>query len=322
MREVSIVIPTLNREEDLKEALQSILGQTKLPKEVIVVDDSDNNKTKGLMDQMRGDFSKKKIAIKYRRGGRRKGKSISLARNIGMAESTGDILLFIDDDVILDKKYISEILKVYERYPQALGVQGYIEGNGRFSILSNSVNKIFYCTHVEKGKCRILPSGELTFPYSLSEVIECEWLSGTNSSYKKGVLRDFKFDEKLKEYSLWEDVQLSSSVRRKYVNSLYITPYARLIHKFSSVARRNTKRLVYIRTTYSTYFFYNNMKQTVSNKIIFSWSIFGRFIGALRKIRVCPKLFVFLIGSYIYTLRHLNDVINGNFTFLKHTDKI
>ena len=43
-RHLSVIIPTYNREKELKTCLDSILLQTKLPGEVIIVDDSDNDK--------------------------------------------------------------------------------------------------------------------------------------------------------------------------------------------------------------------------------------------------------------------------------------
>lgn len=49
--QVSIIIPPYNRAKDLDECLDSIIVQTTLPKEVIVVDDSDNDKFEAIMKQ-------------------------------------------------------------------------------------------------------------------------------------------------------------------------------------------------------------------------------------------------------------------------------
>ena len=65
LMEASIIIPTYEREEDLKEALYSILKQTKLPKEVVIVDDGEGNKTRDLLKWFRKDFLAKGIDLKY-----------------------------------------------------------------------------------------------------------------------------------------------------------------------------------------------------------------------------------------------------------------
>ena len=59
--QVSVIIPTYNREKELKTCLNSILHQTKLPKEVIIVDDSDNDKVENVIKEENGIFENKNI---------------------------------------------------------------------------------------------------------------------------------------------------------------------------------------------------------------------------------------------------------------------
>ena len=68
MLSCSIVIPTKNRKEDLQETFKSILKQTVSPKEVIVVDDSDDDLTEDLIENNRKYFAHKGIPLKYFRG--------------------------------------------------------------------------------------------------------------------------------------------------------------------------------------------------------------------------------------------------------------
>lgn len=321
MTEVSIVIPTFNRDEDLKDLLCSILGQSKIPREVIVVDDSVNNKTRDLIEQMRNDFSNKEITLRYMRGGSKKTKSISRARNLGAAQSTARVIIFIDDDIRLDREYIKEILKIYEENPNALGVGGYITNSREHissvrSFLANLICKIFFRFHREKDGCRVLRSGHVTYPYSINGVIKCEWLSGTNSSYKREVLKNFQWDENLKGFSLFDDVDISYRIHKRYPTSLYMTPHAKVVHKASPSARIDVRRLIYLEATYHTYFFFKNVRQTLLNRIIFLWSIIGRFLTTY--FFVCakkrPGLIVSVIDIYRYILNHLDEVKNGIFS--------
>jgi glycosyltransferase involved in cell wall biosynthesis len=311
MPDVSIVIPTKNRMNNLEELLNSILGQTVLPKEVIIVDDSDDDKTQDLVEQMRRDFLNKNIEIKYIRGG---GQGLAQARNIGAAHSTGEIYCGFDDDVIIDKDYIKEILNIYEEHPNALGVQGYVTSRRVKSASEYVVNKLCSGYYAERNKCKVLPLG-MIYPHPLTGVIECEWLSGTNSSYRRNILRSFKWDENLKRYSLWEDVDISYRIHKCYPGSLYITPYAKIIHKHSLIGRMKSKDLVYMEVLYSAYFFLKNIKKTLSNIIIFIWGIFfGSLIFKLfegRRIRKNPNEIIFLISAYVYLLKHFKELKKG-----------
>jgi len=328
---ISIVIPTFNREEDLMDALLSILRQKKLPKEVVVVDDSENDRTRNLIKKMRKSFLDKGVSVKYLRNPR--GKSTSSARNVGATCATGEIILFLDDDVILDDDYISEILEVYERHPDAVGVQGYVE-NLPMQILStsgaihNSICKIFFLFFFEKHRCRVLPSWGYTYPCLLNGVINCEWLGGENQSFRKKIFQTYKFDENLKKYSYGEDADLSYRIFKNNPISLYMTPNARLFHKKSKTSRLPDELRIYITTINRTYLFYKNIEQTLFSKLIFLWSSFGQVIlhasvcvlqirnkgdSALRmKYLLGIK---HLIKSYIYMLKHLKEIKAGHIEF-------
>lgn len=314
--EFSVVVPTMNRSEDLKELFQSILRQILLPKEVIVVDDSNDDKVKILVEQVYDDFSRKNVALKYLRGA---GKGISAARNMGLAKVTGTVYCGVDDDVVLDKDYLKEISEVYQKYPTAIGVGGFIPMNSRrpISSLENSLRKVFFLFHIEEDGCRMLPSGKPTYPSHLSKVITCDYLTGNNSCYRMQLLRDFEYDENLEGYSLGEDIAFSYSIQMRYANSLYMTPRARVVHK-ESPSGRKTKHLVNISTAYPTFFYYSYMRHTILNFIIFIWSMLGYFCTrACSMLKKKPSAILFLIHSYIRTVRHLKEIINGSLSFVR-----
>ena len=309
--QVSVVIPTRNRDEDLRELLHSVLRQTILPIEVTVVDDSDNLRTRILVERLREGFSNKGILLKHVRG-KEENRSISAARNLGAKESTGKIVLFMDDDVLPQMDYIEKILEIYEEYPDAVGVQGNTNLY-RGSVLGNAVNKVLFLFYTEKNRCGV-HAGGLSFPSPLTRVIRSQWLSGINSSYRKEVLRDFEWDENLKGYSLFDDADISYRILKRYPNSLYTTPHARILHKFSPLARIKTRKWIYMHVAYSTYFFFKNMRQTPSNMIIFVWSMFfGRFVSML--LGKNRRSILLLISAYSYLIRNFKCTRNGNFAF-------
>ncbi|MEM3549947.1 MAG: glycosyltransferase [Candidatus Bathyarchaeia archaeon] len=309
----SVVIPTKNRSTSLRRLLLSILKQTTVPDEVIVVDDSDGLETKNLVEQLYARFLEKGIKLKHIMPDGNL-KSISKARNLGAKEAEGNILLFLDDDVTIDKNYLEEILKVFKAKPNALGVQG-IVANAQYSHFWNSIKKVFFYWHAEKDKCRMLPSGKTTFAYASNRVILCEWLLGLGVAYKKEVFKEFSFNEKLLGYSLGEDKEFSYKIYKKYPRSLFLTPLARAYHH--RLPLKNTgKQKIYIITAYPSGFFLNNIEQTLKNKIIFLWSEIGRIILSIFWSLPEATKIKHIITSYFEAIRHLNDIKNENYSFI------
>lgn len=308
MTSFSIAIPTLNRASVIQDLLESILHQTVFPKEVIVVDDSKNRETEDVVNRVAKSFSRRNIKIEYVRGN---GNGITDARNMGIAHSTGDIHCSLDDDIILDKNYIKEILKMFEVYPDALGVAGHV-ANHSFSSSSNAVNKVFPFYLREKDKCRVLPAG-VTYPYILTKIINCEWLSGVNCCYRRAVLKEFKWDEKLTKYSLCDDVDISYRIQQKYPNSLFMTPYAKIIHHHSPIGRMDVEGRIHREVSYHTYFFFKNIEKTPLNTVNFIYDIFfGRVVTSVLS-RDGPAS-VFTVKAEFNLIRHLKEIEKGVFT--------
>jgi GT2 family glycosyltransferase len=317
---VSIIIPTYKREKDLQECLNSILSQSDLPFEVIIIDNANSPKTEELVKKNKELFEKNNVFLKYLIN--RKENSLTSARNIGVKNAVGDIILFLDDDVVLDKGYIKNILKVYEKYPNAIGVQGYITitSNSLLKKFINLISKIFFLFHFEKEKCKVLPSLSGSYPSSLNRIAKCEWLSGANHSYKKHIFTEFSYDENLKKYSEGEDLELSYRIFKKYPGSLYITPYAKLVHKTSPQGRLSNKELITMREVYGLYLFYKIIDQNLKNKIIYLWSRVGKLIFYICRLFLKPSLISFidifyLIKAYLYCIIHIRKIKKGDLNF-------
>ena len=85
---VSVVIPTFNRGHTLNRAIDSVLGQTLLPSEIIVVDDGSTDGTEELI-------STEYSSVSYIRSENR---GVSAARNLGMKAAKSDWFAFLDSD--------------------------------------------------------------------------------------------------------------------------------------------------------------------------------------------------------------------------------
>jgi glycosyltransferase involved in cell wall biosynthesis len=234
----SVIIPTYYRREDLAELFDSLLRQTVKPFEVIVVDDTPTDEIAVLCDIFKVQFAKKKIRLLYHKNQRKK--SSSVARNIGVEMSSGDILMFFDSDVILFPDYIEKILEVFEKFPHAVGVQGWIVNFKRtkFYYIRQVIYRIFHFSHHVKDRCKLFE-----YPSLLTRIIPCEALSGANFAVKREIFNELRFDENLLGYAYMEDMLFSHLLYRKYPNKLFITPYAKCIHKVSQEGRGVKKEL-------------------------------------------------------------------------------
>jgi len=236
---ISVIIPTFYRQADLSELFDSILKQTIKPFEVLVVDDTPNDTIKIVCKRYETKFKNINTDLRYLRNPRHQ--SAGVARNVGIENTGGDIIFFLDSDVILYKECVENILEVFNDNPEALGVQGWIIN---YRIYGNNIYyyplfaKIFCLKRNVKNSCKYFE-----YPIILTKIINCATLHGGCMAFKKNVLSEFRFDENLKKYSYMEDNLLSHSILQKYPNSLFITPYAKIIHKVSETGRMEDKAL-------------------------------------------------------------------------------
>lgn len=105
---VSVLIPTFNRGEMLPEALNSVLGQTVAPSQVVVIDDGSTDGTSERVAR----FGARVEYIRKDNGGK------ASALNLGLARVTGDFVWVFDDDDVALPGSIADRLEVLEGRPE------------------------------------------------------------------------------------------------------------------------------------------------------------------------------------------------------------
>ncbi|WP_051865625.1 glycosyltransferase family 2 protein [Metabacillus indicus] len=106
---VSVIIPTHKRAKALFEALTSINRQTIKPHEVIVINDGGDRKTIQMLERFKPDS----YALHLKEQVPAKG--ACTARNLGAALSSGDILMFLDDDDTWEPEKIEQQLITFKQ---------------------------------------------------------------------------------------------------------------------------------------------------------------------------------------------------------------
>jgi len=177
---VSVAIVTYNRAQIINRCLGSLERQTTKPDEIIVIDSSDNNETKRIMQGKR---------IIYKHTIRRLYQP--QARNIALEMAKGDIIAFLDDDVVCAPKWLENIIQGYS-FDNVAGVGGpTIRSNENLRPLdrvkrSNKNQNFFTC----------YGSIHVTSAWIPSEPVRTKLMMGCNMSFLKEKLKEVGgFDE-------------------------------------------------------------------------------------------------------------------------------
>ncbi|MBI4970833.1 MAG: glycosyltransferase family 2 protein [Candidatus Omnitrophica bacterium] len=111
---VSVIIPTYNRKELVRRAIQSVLNQTFKKYALIVVDDGSTDQTDKILKEFKG------AKIHFYRQDR---KGVSAARNRGIRESRGELIAFLDSDDVWHPKKLEVQVDFFRKNPTAMIAQ-------------------------------------------------------------------------------------------------------------------------------------------------------------------------------------------------------
>ena len=100
----SLIITTYNWKEALELSLLSVFKQSHLPNEIIIADDGSDNATKDTIEKLAKD-SPVPLIHSWQQN---KGFRLARSRNKAIAKSTGEYLILIDGDIILEQHFIAD----------------------------------------------------------------------------------------------------------------------------------------------------------------------------------------------------------------------
>lgn len=123
---ISVVIPVYNGEKTIKDCLDSVLNQDYENYEIIVVNNNSTDSTSKILEKINN--KKLEVLLETKRGR-------GVARNMGIKNSSGDLIAMIDSDCIAPKDWLYKISK-----PIIENGQSVVMG-GEESMFSNYVSK-------------------------------------------------------------------------------------------------------------------------------------------------------------------------------------
>ena len=110
-QKISVIIPTYNRPRFLAQAVHSVLAQTHPVFEIIIVDDCSSLEHRPAISAV-GRLDER---VRFHYFDENRG--VSAARDYGIDKSTGDYILFLDDDDLLHPKMVQSCLDKFNGSP-------------------------------------------------------------------------------------------------------------------------------------------------------------------------------------------------------------
>lgn len=176
---ISIIIPVFNNQKHLKRCLDSVLVQTYKNIEVILIDDGSTDNSGEICDDYASKDKRIKVFHTINQG-------VSIARNLGLDNATGEYIMFVDSDDWIEKNTLECVYNNLKKYSYDCLLFGFIieKNKSRNNVM---ISKQDVCYNNRSEIISVLP--ELI----LNEYINPLW----NKVYKKSIIENMnlRFDK-------------------------------------------------------------------------------------------------------------------------------
>jgi GT2 family glycosyltransferase len=259
---LSIIIPTYNRNAMLRDTLQNVLAFREQYHELIVVDQTKEHdaETALFLDRLTHEKKITLLRLDY--------PNLPNARNEGIKAATGDIVLFLDDDVAINADFIPTHLALYED-PEIGATTGPVtivntgkENNIVFknSLSLKAVLKALFFFFIRGKASRVGPLGVMA-DFSGTKERYADTGIGCNLAFRKHIFsRCGFFDINYAGNAIREDTDMCVRVRKAGYKIKY-HPRARLVHYMeNSGGTRNSDAEAYWKIFFQNqcYFYVKN----------------------------------------------------------------
>ncbi len=267
MKSVSVMIPTKNRMRDLERTVETLLQQTVLPSELIIIDQSSSDEARTSMlavfARLTGGGS---VHLRYHHAPNLLG--LTEARNLAMRLASGEIWLFLDDDVVLESNFLAEVLAAYDSHPDAVGISGIITNYpkpylGEWIWTATFMRHPFHDDRQSVYRNWARHAG--------GRPVRVTRLGGGLMSFRADSIRTLKFDESLQGVADGEDVDFCQQLAG---HTLLIAPAARLRH-YQSPSGRLADHWVRRSSRAMVFLYRKNWRHGIRNRLAYAWLLFG-----------------------------------------------
>jgi len=270
----SVIIPTYKRPDALTTTVQSLLLNTRLPSEVLIIDD--DTIPLELLTSLTSEAGDKGVPLKYhKKDHTQMRRGLSESKNWAATLATEDIIFYLDDDVVLDREYCTELMKVWEEHGEEeylIGVGGRISNNrptGRFEQIYRT---LFGLT----GECAwdVNAVGFQVWDEGVTDTQKSYYLHGGVSSYRRELINQNPFATFSGGRTGLEDVEHCLRAKRASYH-FYYTPHAHLTHHPAPAGREAIYAAAKKEGANRCEIFRLHTLKTLRNRLHFFWSSVG-----------------------------------------------
>lgn len=268
---LSVLVATMNRPDDLRRALLSLAAQRRLPDEVIIIDQSQDKLSQLVCTEVNA-LGPLASRIRYFH---QDVPSLVRARNRGISVAAGEVLSFLDDDVVLEPDYYNHILTAFAAEPNVGAIGGSVQ-NVRFGGLKWRLRQaLAYLFLLNAWNGRMTPSG-FGYPIyhrSVTGRTPVDMLHGCNMSVRRSAVVGELFDDWFTGYSFREDAEFSYRVSRRW--KVVMIPEARLDHNESRVNRLSNAERKSMEIRNYAYVWRKHRGSGLASRALFMYSLAG-----------------------------------------------
>jgi GT2 family glycosyltransferase len=248
----SVVIPTKGRLAPLRKTLESLREADPLPDEVLVIDADEGSSARALVVELQdGRLPAHYVHTEP---------SLTMQRNVGIERASGDVVVFLDDDVSLPKDLFAKLLRAYAA-EDVVGATGWvIEPHAQRLGGPRSILRRLVLPGSRRQPGRFTRYGYPHYVVVADGPCDVEFMPGCFMSARRSAAAEVRFDEHLGAYALAEDEDFSYRLSR--LGRVVYLPDVVVVHEklgFRSFDSRDLGRLV---VKNRAYLFRKNFPQT------------------------------------------------------------
>ena len=209
LKETSLIIPTLERFQNLRRFFNSINNYISEFNEILIIDSSSDITHNQIIKYFLNHNNIKII---------KSASSTSIQRNIGLKSFNAEnkFLMFCDDDIIFEKDAFLKMNNFIKDFPNNIGYGFNLFEKQNYNLINNlKKNTIFENYGLYNHRPGIVcDNGWHTKISNLKKDYEVMWLSTQASVYKSKNIKNKFFDDKLGRYSYLEDLFFSHATSK------------------------------------------------------------------------------------------------------------
>jgi GT2 family glycosyltransferase len=247
----SVVIPTKSRLAPLRKTLESLREADPPPDEVLVIDADEGSSARALVVELQDG----KLPAHYVHTE----PSLTMQRNVGIERASGDVVVFLDDDVSLPKDLFAKLARAYAA-EDVVGATGWvIEPHAQRLGGPRSILRRLVLPGSRRQPGRFTRYGYPRYVVA-DRPCDVEFMPGCFMSARRSAAAEVRFDEHLGAYALAEDEDFSYRLSR--LGRVVYLPDVVVVHEklgFRSFDSRDLGRLV---VKNRAYLFRKNFPQT------------------------------------------------------------